>query len=126
MIGNKSTIVYDGECRFCIDQVERVKRMDRGGQFEYIPRQSPEVNKRFPALQTINFEEGMRVVDDSGRIFVGADAVHQIARRLPGTRMFAWLYHLPILKQIARQTYKWVAANRKRLGETCENNACKL
>lgn len=126
MSGKKTTIVYDGECHFCIEQVGKIKRMDRERQFDYLPRQSPDLDRRFPALKTMNFEEGMRVVDPEGSIYIGADAVFQIARRLPGTRMIAWLYHVPVLKQFARRTYKWIAANRKKLGRTCEDNACKL
>lgn len=122
----RSTVVYDGECRFCISQVERIKSMDRDNQFDYMPRQAPEFAARFPALKAMDLEEGMRFVDPDGNIFIAADAVYQIARRLPGPRLIAWLYLIPGLKQIAQLVYRLIAANRKRLGKTCENNVCKV
>lgn len=122
----KIAIVYDGECTFCIDQIERIKTMDRDECFEYIPRQVPDLDERFPVLKDMNFEEGMRLIDNEGRVHVGADAVYQIGKRLPGVKLVAWAYVLPGIKQIVRLGYKWVAANRKRLGRTCENKACRL
>ncbi len=126
MSAEKTTIVYDGECQFCIAQVGQIKRMDRDRQFDYMPRQSPDLDQRFPALKAMDLEQGMRVVDQAGRIYIAADAVYEIAKRLPGPRMIAWLYRVPVLKQIAQRTYKWVASNRKKLGRTCDDNACKL
>ena len=123
---DKATIVYDGECSFCIKQIKSIQNMDHNGCFDYITRQAPELITRFPALNEMDFEEGMRLVEPRGYIHVGADAIYQIARRLPKARLIAWLYCLPVCKQIARIVYRWIAANRKRLGQTCHASSCQL
>jgi predicted DCC family thiol-disulfide oxidoreductase YuxK len=122
----KPVVIYDGECPFCIRQIERFKSLDPNNQFDYVPRQQPGVEDRFPILAHSDFDTGMRYIDINGKVEVGADAVYQIARRLPLFRPVAWIYRLPVCKQIVRLVYAWVAANRKRLGQTCENGACNI
>ncbi len=115
----KPVVVYDGECSFCLRQIERIKRRDRCSQFEYVPRQSPELDERFPRLADDDFNSGMRLITPGGEILVGADALYHIARRLPIWGNIAWLYRLPGLNTLARLAYRWIAANRYRLGRAC-------
>lgn len=122
----KTVIVYDGDCHFCRDQIARIQRWDANNQFEYLPRQAPEADVRFPILKSIDFDKGMRLIEPNGNNFEGADAIHQIARRLPATSAIAWLYKVPGINQICKAAYAWVAANRKRLGKTCEGGACHI
>jgi predicted DCC family thiol-disulfide oxidoreductase YuxK len=99
--------------------------MDRAGLFELVPRQAPDVERRFPQLATSDFNTGMRFVAPDGAVSVGADAVYEIARRLPRTRWIAWLYRVPVLHAVARAMYKWIAANRYRLAGRCDTGACE-
>ncbi len=122
----KPVVVYDGKCRFCIQQVERIKRFDSVNQFEYVARQTDGLEARFPILARSDFNTGMRFIGIDGKVDVGADAVYQIFKRLPGFGIIAWIYCLPIFKQAARLAYAWIAANRKKLGQTCEADACKI
>ncbi len=122
----KDVVVYDGECSFCISQINTIRKLDSGRVFEYVPRQSPDLNERFSVLKGMDFEEGMRFVARDGSVAIGADAIYQIGRRLPSTSWFVWLYNLPVCHQVARAAYKWIAANRKRLGKTCDNGLCKV
>lgn len=123
---HKPAVIYDGACPFCIQHIERFKRMDVDAQFEYVPRQQPGLEERFPVLASSDFNTGMRYIGADGKVFVGADAVYQICKRLPAFRPVAWLYPLPGFNQISRAVYAWVAANRKRLGQTCDSDACKI
>jgi predicted DCC family thiol-disulfide oxidoreductase YuxK len=100
--------------------------MDRAGRFELVPRQTPDLDRRFPQLATSDFNTGMRLVAADGTVSVGADAVYEIARRLPRTRWVAWLYRVPILHSIARAVYKWVAANRYKLAGRCDTGTCEV
>lgn len=122
----KPVVVYDGECRFCIQQIQRFQRLDPSNQFEWVPRQQPGLEKRFPILAQSDFDTGMRYIGAGDKVEVGADAVYQICKRLPAFQPVAWLYLLPGCKQIARAIYAWIAANRKRLGQTCDNGACSI
>lgn len=120
----RDTVIYDGNCHFCIKQVERIKELDTGNSLDYCPRQSEDLHGRFPELKDMNFEEGMRFVSKKRQIYVGADAVYQIATKLPGIALIAWIYLLPGINQVAKLIYSWIAANRQRLGQNCQNNAC--
>src|SRR5262245_61337245 len=122
----RPVVVYDGECPFCRKQVDRIRSRDVGDQFEYLPRQSASLTDRFPILAEADFNTGMRLVLPDGHVHVGADAVYQIARRLPRWRLVAWLYRVPILHALARRVYRWIAANRQRLGRDCSDGTCAI
>ncbi len=122
----RSVIVYDGECAFCQAQVKRIRRRDTRNLFEYLPRQTPGIEQRFPGLATAEFNSGMRLIYPDGQIFVGADAVYQFARRLHPWRWFAWLYRVPGFHYLAKMAYAWVASRRQSLGQTCDDGACHV
>jgi acetyl esterase len=112
----RPVVVYDGDCPFCRKQVERLKARDPGEYFEYCPRQQDGLVARFPKLAAGDFNSGMRLVHLDGEVSVGADAIYHIARRLRTYKYFAWLYRVPVAKQIARAAYAWIAAHRMKLG----------
>ncbi len=114
-------VVYDGECAFCRRQIARIRRYDRHARFECVPRQTPGLTERFPALGDGGFDTGMRLIMPDGRIYIGADSVYQIARRLAVFRWFAWLYRVPGIHVLARAAYGWIAARRQSLGRRCND-----
>jgi predicted DCC family thiol-disulfide oxidoreductase YuxK len=124
--GDQPTIVFDGQCRFCRMQMERIRRRDRHGVFAFMPRHHPDLIGRFPQLAGENLGTGLRLVETSGQVHVGADAVYHIARRLPVWRLAAWLYRVPVLRQLLRWAYHLIARNRLRLAGTCDDGACAL
>jgi predicted DCC family thiol-disulfide oxidoreductase YuxK len=85
--GSRPVVVYDGACAFCLRQVERIRRRDRAGVFEFVPRQTAGLEQRFPKLAEGDFNTGMRLVHRDGSVSVGADAVYEIARRPPDAKM---------------------------------------
>ncbi len=121
---DRPVVVYDGACGFCLNQVDRIKKRDRAETFEYVPRQAEGLEQRFPALAQGDFNSGMRLVLTDGSIAVGPDAVYEIARRVQGWNKLAWLYRLPVLREIFRALYAWVARHRKRLARQCDSGAC--
>jgi predicted DCC family thiol-disulfide oxidoreductase YuxK len=121
---NRPVIVYDGDCSFCRKQIAKIQRKDVRAQFEYLPKQSETLADRFPVLAQSDFNTGMRLVLPDGQVQVGADAVYHIARRLPGWRWTAWVYRVPIIHALARTVYRWIAANRQRLSQNCDDGTC--
>jgi len=118
-------VIYDGECRFCQWSLRRIRKLDRDGLFEYLPRQAQEVDERFPRLSESDFNTGLRFIRASDEIRVGADALYEIYRRLPIYRHLAWVYRLPILRQLIRAGYAFVARNRHRFGRVeCDTGSC--
>ncbi len=122
----RPVVVYDGHCPFCLRQVERMRRRDTAGVFEYVPRQAEGLEQRFPKLAEGDFNTGMRLVHTDASISMGADAVYHIARRLPGTKYLAWLYRVPGLNWVFRVGYAWVAEHRYKLAKKCEDGACDI
>lgn len=126
MLAPRSVVVYDHDCPFCRKQIARIRSRDIREQFEYVPRQTPGLTDRFPALAQGDFNSGIRLVLPDGHIHVGADALYHIACWLPRWRWVAWLYRVPILHALARRAYRWIAANRQRLSRTCNDGTCRI
>ena len=125
----RPVVVYDGNCRFCLRQIDRFKRRDRNGVFEFIPRQFEGLDERFPVLGSGDFNTGLRLIESDGRCHVGAEAIYRIARRLPVYRTLAWLYRVPLLSGLLRGAYGLVARYRYRLAgrATCEpGDSCRI
>ena len=114
------TIVYDGTCTFCIRQMAWIRARDTRGVFRFVPNKAPNLLTEFPQLANDDLNNGLRMVDAEQAVHVGPDAVYQVARRLPATGWFAWLYRVPIAHSIARLLYGWIAARRYKLAGRCE------
>lgn len=122
----RCTIIYDGACNFCLRQMDRIRRGDRDQAFEFVPYQSPDVAVQFPQLAATDFSTGLRIVLPNGTVRRGADAVYEIARRMPGRRWLAPLYQVPGLKQLARFGYGIIARNRYRLAGKSDSQSCGI
>ena len=120
----RPVIIYDGECRFCRWSVDRVRQRDHAGAFEYLPRQQPGIEARFPVLAVSDFNTGLRFIDTEGTVHVGADGVYQTYRRLRPYHLLAWLYRVPGLTQLFRLGYAVIARNRHRFGRLAPEAAC--
>lgn len=121
----RGTVIYDGMCAFCVSRIEKIKAMDTEHALDYMPRQEPVVEERFPQIKNIELDEGVLFIAKDGRVAVAMDAMYEIGKVLPRTRAYTWLYKLPIVKQLARAGYRIVAINRRRLGQTCTDNICE-
>ena len=122
----RPVVVYDGHCPFCLRQIQRIRRGDTAGVFDYLPRQTEGLEQRFPKLMDGNFNTGMRLVHTNGSVSAGADAVYQIARQIKGWKQLAWLYRVPVLHGVFRAAYAWVAKYRYKLAKRCENDICEI
>ena len=121
-----AVVVYDGNCPFCRRQVAQIRHRDIWERFEYAAKQSPGLDERFPVLARGEFSTGMRLVMPDGEVCIGADAIYEIASQLPNWRWIAWLYRVPGIHALARLVYAWVAANRTRLGRSCDDAVCEI
>ncbi len=102
----------------------RIRRFARAGQFEYLPRQQPGLEERFPVLTQSDFNTGLRLIHPDGTVYVGADGVYEIYRRLTPFHLITWVYRLPVCRQIFRLGYALIARNRHRFGQVSSTLAC--
>ena len=85
----RSTLIYDGECSFCIRYVEWLKRITKG-QVEFLPFQSS--RERFPQILIKDCERSIHWIDLKGNVFEGAGAIFRVLACVPGKTWPLWIY----------------------------------
>src|SRR5262249_10827391 len=122
----KPTILYDGHCRFCIEQMERLARWLPPGKYQALNFQEPGVLEQFPGVTHAQAMRALQFVDAPGRVYSGAEAAVRALGLRPLFKV-AYVYYLPGLRQILDAVYRAVARNRYRIaGKTCEEGTCAL
>ena len=123
----RPVIIYDGECNFCLSGIRRIRDKDQADQFLYTPRQTQDLLGLYPQLAEIESKAGMRLIDRSGKVHCGADAVYQIYRRIGRYRYITWIYLVPVVRTLLKGMYLIISKNRSRLGRTdCESGTCSV
>lgn len=126
------TMLYDGTCRFCLAQVVRLRRLTRN-RVAFESAYADGVRARFPMLApgTEPFTPGvlgeMKFVDADGRIYGGAAAIARafvVSGGLIG--LGARAYALAPVRWLADRAYKFAAARRLRLKQTCVDDNCQV
>jgi predicted DCC family thiol-disulfide oxidoreductase YuxK len=111
-------VFYDAECEFCVNTVRRVEQgLVRRG-FELLPLQTPGAAAALGVSEHELLDE-MRLRLQDGRVFGGAEAIAQIARRI----WWAWplwaLSRLPGAMRPMDAMYRWFARNRGCVSGSC-------
>jgi predicted DCC family thiol-disulfide oxidoreductase YuxK len=121
----RPVLIYDGHCRFCIQQASRLERWVNGGvRMESF--RDPGVIERYPGLTLQQCDQALQLVEPNGRIHSGAEAIATAFRLRPVLAPIGWLYYLPVVRQIADWGYRLVARNRFSLqGDVCTDDACR-
>ena len=123
-------LIYDGECKFCTAQVQRLARCDgTGRRVAFISLHDPEVAKRWPDLTHDMLMEQMYLVDRQGNRYGGAAAFRYLSRRLPRLWLLAPLMHIPFSLPLWQAIYRQVAKRRYQLmGKTnaCDGDTCAV
>lgn len=111
------TVIYDGECRFCVKSKEGFERLARSTQSDpvlFIPYQSLEAEQILGPEYRSGQPEVAYGVGPDGRIHQGLDAILPLVLGLPGGRLAGALLSLPGMKPMAHRLYALVARNRYR------------
>ena len=112
------SVWYDGDCPVCRQEVALYRRIDSHDRVEWID---------ITALSDSELPSGKSRADLLGRFHarqadgpwqVGVDAFAAIWRKLPGFRHFAFLFRLPVIRQVAQIAYlgflSWQRQHRAR------------
>ena len=122
----RDTVLYDGQCRFCRSQVALLRRLDPTGRLRFVSLHEPHVARDFPELEPEALMREMQVIDRSGRVRGGAEAVRYLSRRLPLLWPLALPLHVPGSLPVWNRLYRLVARNRYRLAGRCDEGTCRL
>ena len=126
MRDTRLVVVYDGACRFCIEQAQRLERL-AGERVRLASFREPCVFEEHPQLTRAACERALQLVEPDGTVRSGADAVVHVLGLRAGLTPLRWLYRVPGLRQLFDLGYRLVARNRFRLrGEVCPDDACRL
>ena len=126
MTDGRAVLVYDGHCRFCVREANRLARWV-GGRVRLESFRDPGVLERHPGLSAAACEAAIQLVEPDGRISSGAAAIFSTLRLRPLLAPLGWLHAVPVLRSLLDAGYRVVARNRFRLGgEVCADDACRL
>jgi predicted DCC family thiol-disulfide oxidoreductase YuxK len=119
-------VLYDGECRFCQRQIDRLRRLDVGRKLAFLSLHSSEVEERYPDISREQLMSEMAIVTRQGTRHFGASALRYLTRKLPTLWLLAPLLHLPGSLPLWSWLYGHVARRRYLFGrlETCEEGVC--
>ena len=111
-------IAYDPDCSLCFRMALWLARRDRRGLLLVAPLRDPEVLALAPELAGRDLRREIHGLDlGTRRIWVGADLLPPIARRLPAWAWAAPLLRLPGVTGLVRRLYLlWSAWRFRRTG----------
>jgi predicted DCC family thiol-disulfide oxidoreductase YuxK len=124
MSARQPVLIYDGRCRFCVREANRLARWVHGRVRLESFRDSG-VIEHYPGLSEEQCEQALQLVEPDGRIRSGAEAVAHTLRLNPWIAPLTWIYAVPLLRGAFDRGYRVVARNRFRLGgEVCTDATC--
>jgi predicted DCC family thiol-disulfide oxidoreductase YuxK len=116
------TVLYDDDCGICQRSARLIRLLDHGHRLDLVPLQSRQ-SVDTPALDVLL--GSLHAVDEGDHWSVGAEAVVEIARRIPILRPIYLLKRVPGAMVLVRAAYGLVARNRLRLSRALGMDACQ-
>lgn len=108
-------LIFDGDCRFCIAQVQRLERLASGGKKPAPLAAMPLMTPGLLEEVGISHDEAMSamyLVTPRGRVYRGLEGAVQALRHRPLLGKLVMLYYVPGIKQLADLGYRLVARYR--------------
>ncbi|HZS52212.1 MAG TPA: lipase maturation factor family protein [Bryobacterales bacterium] len=107
---SKPLLVFDGNCGFCRLWIDRWKHLT-ADRVDYAPFQ--EAAGRFPNIPLEQFRSAVQLIEPSGAVTSGAQAVFRLLAYGQGKRWLNWLYdHAPGFAPVSEACYRFVAQHR--------------
>jgi lipase maturation factor 1 len=108
----KPLMIFDGDCKFCGLWIRRWRQLT-GDAVDYLPSQDPQIAARFPEIPREEFQTSVQLIESSGVVFSGAEAVFRALAENPNVQ---WPLHFykssPLFSDLTESAYKFVASHR--------------
>jgi predicted DCC family thiol-disulfide oxidoreductase YuxK len=108
-------LIYDDECEICIAGMKKLKKLDVNNRIRLVPLSHPRLPNEFDLPPVEQLRDEIHLIDPTGAVHKGTDAVFYLARILPRTRKYSRLLSMPIVGVLARPVYRFVSRNRMKL-----------
>ncbi len=124
-------VIYDGNCRFCRGQVERLRGWDGGNRLSYISLHDKSISQLAVGLSPTQMLEQMYVIQrKTGTAHGGARALRYLSRRLPRLWFAMPVLHIPFTLPGWQWLYQSIAHRRYRISgqnlENCQEDTCNF
>lgn len=109
----KALLLYDNECRVCINIVSVLSVLNRCLQrsnksIQFVPIQEYAQNRTKNILSKSELLTEVHLIDNKNRLYKGADAIAQLSQFFPELTFFLMIFKIDIGKRL----YTWIAKNR--------------
>lgn len=120
---SRGWVLYDANCRLCLDFNQRFKPLLNRCGFETLPLQTGWVKEKmgFSADQVLRSEDlkEMLVLTSSGRFYGGGEALIYLSRFIWWGKPLYWVSSLPGVRWVIDKLYQFIARNRHCYGKVC-------
>ena len=117
-------VLYDGQCEICQSSVSWLRWLDKRHVIDPVPISAEVLSGLEQPLDLDACLRELHVCAPEGEVYVGWEAVAELARQFRWTWLIGTLGGLPILRHIGRAAYRWVARNRYVLSR-CRGGVCR-
>jgi predicted DCC family thiol-disulfide oxidoreductase YuxK len=111
----RTTVLYDGDCRFCRASLALLLAWDRRGRLRPVPLQSEEAEQLLPRLGPDERMASMHAAPENGSPASGGAALPTLLREVPGGAPLAAV--AARFPRAAERGYAAVAGNRSVLSK---------
>jgi predicted DCC family thiol-disulfide oxidoreductase YuxK len=114
---DRCTVIYDGQCRFCVkskERIERLSRSDKSASVRFIPYQSAEAEQVLGPDYRPGRPDVAYLIGIDGNVHQGLDAILPLLLGIRGGSLLMALLRMPVLKPVAHRLYRFIARNRYR------------
>jgi predicted DCC family thiol-disulfide oxidoreductase YuxK len=125
----RDVLIYDGDCRFCLQQVTKLANWDSQGRLSFLPLQDPYVSDQYPDLDRDELMKEMLLITTAGDRYRGVDAAREIVQHLPPLRWLKFWFGVPGAMSISRVFYRIIARWRYRIWgrvNPCDHGTCDI
>lgn len=115
-------ILYDAQCPVCRAARHWLERRAPAGSLEFLDCRGDERARRLPEVSESACLEAIHAIRPDGATRVGADALPWLLSTIPRWRWLGRALSMPLIRHLARPTYRLIARHRLRL--SCSSRRC--
>lgn len=127
------TVYFDGQCPFCVMEIDRLKQWNRAGRLGFIDITEPGFDPASLSVTMAALQEALHSKTSDGRLLVGIDSM-LAAYRLVDKGWLVWPLGVGVLRPGFAAFYRWFAKNRYRISRAmglrikprCDSGHCPV